>query len=159
MKNKNNIPYIKLFWTVIVILISFLFIQVVILISVVRAEDINNVKVVDVYDGDTIYVDLECKYDVLCKRIPIRLSHIDTPEMKTKNECEHIKAKIAKELVKHSIKYASVIDLKDVSRDKYFRIDADVYFDNVNLNNLLIRKHLAYSYEGKKKQKIDWCNF
>lgn len=42
-----------------------------------------------------------------------------------------------------------------MSRDKYFRIDADVFVDDVDLAQELIKHQLGVAYSGGIKP--DWC--
>ena len=49
----------------------------------------------------------------------------------------------------------NIIDLGFV--DKYFRILADVKIDGKDVADTLIKNNLAYAYEGKTKEKVNWC--
>ena len=116
----------------------------------------SNVKVIKVYDGDTFKVNLPCNIDVLCKKISIRVKDIDTPELKTKDKCEKKQAIKAKGFTADFLKQGQV-DLLKCKRDKYFRLLCDVYVDGENLATELLKNKLAYSYNGGKKIKRDYC--
>lgn len=117
---------------------------------------LENFKIVDVYDGDTFYIDLDCTDDVFCKRLPIRVNGIDTPELKTKNKCEHEAGLKAKEITNTFLKTTD-IKLKNCTRGKYFRLVCDVEANGVTLSKELLNAKLAYEYDGGTKAKINWC--
>ena len=107
-----------------------------------------------VYDGDTFRVDLDCNVQILCENISVRVSGIDTPEMKDKRPRIKKKAVKAKVYVKQKLHQAGRIELKNIRRGKYFRIVADVYIDGENLADQMIVEGLAKPYDGGKK--IEW---
>lgn len=86
----------------------------------------------------------------------MRIRGIDTPEIKGKCELEKELAKKAKEIVEERIPIGSTIILYNVSRDKYFRIDATIILaDGSYLDKVLIDNKLAYPYMGETKKS--WC--
>jgi len=111
---------------------------------------------VNVYDGDTFKVNLQCTEAVFCNNVPVRVKGIDTPEMKTKNVCEKRAAQQAKAFTT-SFLQGHKLDLRNCTRDKYFRLLCDVYSDGQNLASELIKQNLAYLYDGGTKRKINWC--
>lgn len=115
------------------------------------------VKYIKNYDADTITVDIPNVHPLIGHRISVRVRHIDTPEIKGKLPCEKEAARTAKRLIENQLKNAKRIDLKNVDKDKYFRILADVFIDGKPLIDILLKNNLAYQYEGGTKQKIDWC--
>ena len=116
------------------------------------------VQYISNYDGDTIKVNIPNIHPLLGNNINIRLKHIDTPEIKGKLPCEKEKALEAKSLVHSILKKGNKIEIKNISRGKYFRIVGELYIDEVNLAELLIANNLAVPYDGKKKSEINWCN-
>ena len=109
-------------------------------------------KVLSVYDGDTFFCNLSDLHPIVGERIGIRIRGIDTPEIKGKTEEERQKAKECRDFVRKIILNTEAKTvLRNMSRDKYFRILADVYVDDVNLGQLLIDKGLARPYFGGKK--------
>jgi endonuclease YncB( thermonuclease family) len=45
-----------------------------------------------------------------------------------------------------------------VQRDKYFRVLAEVWADNISIAEILIKNGLAYPYDGEtKSNQINWC--
>lgn len=115
------------------------------------------VKYIRNYDADTITVDIPDTHPLIGKKIGIRVKHIDSAEMKGKLPCEKEAARTARKLVENLLKNAKRIDLENVQKDKYFRILADVRVDGVLIKDILIKNKLAYNYEGKTKEKINWC--
>lgn len=109
-----------------------------------------------VYDGDTFFIDVPGWPDIIGSDIGIRVLHIDTPEIRGECEEEKILARAARDRVAELLANAKTIELRDMDRDKYFRIDADVYIDNVQLVSILNAEGLAVRpYDGGTK--FSWC--
>ena len=125
--------------------------------STSRNKDFSNVKYIRNHDGDTITVNINNVHPIIGKEISVRVYGIDTPEIRTKNMCEKKKAVEAKLLVKELLVNADNIEIRDIKRDKYFRIVGKVYADGVSVGEMLLKKKLAYPYYGKTKSNIDWC--
>lgn len=118
----------------------------------------NCVKVVDVYDGDTIFVDIPGAHPLFGKRIGVRILGIDTPEVRSKDSCEKKKGQEAKLVLEKTLHNASRVDIIDVQKDKYFRILGVVTADGKPVAEQLIKRKLAYPYHGEKKPVRDWCD-
>lgn len=122
---------------------------------------LSGADVVKVYDGDTIFVNIPNLPPVFGKRIGVRISNIDTPELhsRCKNEqakaYEHNLATEARLLLVNQITPSSVVTLTEVKRDKFFRINAVVLVDGVNVTDALVAAKLARPYNGGTKQT--WC--
>ena len=112
-------------------------------------------KIISVYDGDTFRADIRGLPDIIGKNIAIRILGIDTPEIKGKCEEEKIVAIKARDFSRKALFNAKTITLKNLKRDKYFRLLADVYFDDIDLANALLVNNFAVKYSGKKKPS--WC--
>ena len=112
-------------------------------------------KIISVYDGDTFRADIRGLPDIIGKNIAIRILGIDTPEIKGKCEEEKIVAIKARDFSRKALFNAKIITLKNLKRDKYFRLLADVYFDDIDLANALLVNNFAVKYSGKKKSS--WC--
>ncbi|MBX9831410.1 thermonuclease family protein [Candidatus Babeliales bacterium] len=108
-------------------------------------------KLVKVYDGDTFTVQVDGWPEII-REVSVRVFGIDTPEMKDKDPVVKQKAQEAKEFSKGVLEAAKVIELRELQRDKYFRILAKVYVDGQNLAEMLIAANLAVSYDGGTKQ-------
>lgn len=115
-----------------------------------RNRDVPAVKLVSVYDGDTLVVDIQNWPEIIGRRIPIRIRGIDTPELHDESAKVKALAVQAKEFSKEKLG-RSQIRIQNLDRDKYFRIVADVYVDGQNLGDALIKNGLAKPYDGGKK--------
>ena len=113
-------------------------------------------KVISIYDGDTFKVNIEGYPAIVGEKMSVRVNGIDTPEIKGKCAKEKELAHKAKQIVVELMKKAKVVELRNMQRDKYFRIVSDVYIDGKNLSSLLIEKNLAVTYDGGTKTK-NWC--
>ena len=123
--------------------------------TIVFKPDITHGRVIKVYDGDTITIATKLPYDNSpFFRFSVRLRGIDCPEIRSKNENEKKCAKIAKELLVGHI-YHKIVTLKNVDYDKYGRVLADVYLNDVNITEELIKKRLAVAYDGGTKHSPD----
>lgn len=97
--------------------------------------DLKYVKVVDVYDGDSITVCGRlgnCPTDTIYKW-KIRLVGIDTPELRTKNDSEKQAGLKARDYLRHKIN-GEIVKLDVTTFDKYGRVLATVYHKGQNLN-------------------------
>lgn len=119
-----------------------------------RVEYIHN------YDGDTITVDIQDLAPVFGRNIPVRIAHIDSAEIDSKDSCEKASALYAKDKVQSLLRAAKRVDLVNVDRDKYFRLLAEVIIEeDLNLGSYLIQERLAVPYEGGTKPTPDWCQY
>jgi micrococcal nuclease len=112
-------------------------------------------KVGTVYDGDTFSVSINQWPAIIGKNISVRLKGVDTPEMKGACYQEILKAREAKKFTVQRLRNAKKVELKNMSRDKYFRIDADVFIDGKDLAQELINSRLGVAYSGGIK--MNWC--
>ena len=117
------------------------------------------VKFVKNYDADTISFDIHDVHPLFGEHISVRVNGIDTAEIKGKGPCEKATARTAQRLIENMMKNAKMIHLKNVGRDKYFRILADVEADGKLVKDVLLKNKLAYEYHGETKSNIDWCKF
>ena len=130
--------------------------------SFAKNDDIADVKVTSVYDGDTFKVMLPCTLPVVCDYISVRVRGVDAPEFRTKDDCEKKKAKQAKLFTREFLKKGSVT-LRNCGKDKYFRLLCSVFVVNTetkaesSLATALLNANLAVPYEGQKKLKYNWC--
>ena len=123
-------------------------------LSSLEQTDFGNLEVhglVAVYDGDTFTCDLEGLHPLIGERIGIRIRGIDTPEMNDDRPNIRDKAIAARDYVHKRLVTARKIVLRNVERDKYFRILADVEVDGVQLSRELLAKKLAKVYDGGTK--------
>jgi micrococcal nuclease len=117
-------------------------------------------QVIKVYDGDTITIAAKLPYDNSpLYRFSVRLNGIDTPEIKGKTEDEITVAKEARDELSKLILHKN-ITLKDIKTEKYGRVLAEVYLDDLHINNWMLEQRFAVVYDGgTKKSPVSWLKF
>ena len=96
------------------------------------------------YDGDT------------CTTIDgerIRLSCIDTPELKGKG-ADPVPAKEARDFL-NKLLVNEKVSIRRISNDRYGRTVAELFKDDINIQELLVKKDLAKVYK-KYKGQCSW---
>lgn len=119
--------------------------------TILSADDIKKFTILKVIDGDTILINVDDIPDVFGKEVAVRIRGVDTPEMRTKNPKEKELALKAKDRLGFLLR--GKVEIKNASRDKYFRLLADVYVDGQSVAEILIREGYARPYDGGKKEK------
>lgn len=112
-------------------------------------------EVVKVYDGDTITVNIPDVHPLLGKGLSIRISGIDTPEIRGKCDKEKELAKRARAVSKAFVESGD-IRLVHCQRGKYFRLACQVFVHGIDVGELLIQQGLARRYDGNGPRK-GWC--
>jgi len=97
--------------------------------------------VTKVYDGDTITVDVDLGFHVSLKGEKFRLYRINTPEVRGPEKDQGI---ISRDWLRDRIldKEVMLVTVKD-KKGKYGRWLADVWIDDVNVNDELVSNGLA----------------
>ena len=98
--------------------------------------DFYNAKVVEVYTGDLMLVDVELGFDMKLYSVSIRLDHIDAPEITDPM------GKMSKDYLARQVKDEWVV-LKASEKDQFGRWIAEVYEDGRNINEELVERDLA----------------
>ena len=116
--------------------------------------------VIKVYDGDTITIAAKMPFENSpLYRFSVRLNGIDTAEMKGKDEDEKKMAVIAKNKLSDLVLNKEV-HLKNIQNEKYGRLLADVYLDDVCINDTLMELRVAVKYDGGTKQSpANWLKY
>ena len=112
--------------------------------------DVKVSRLIRVIDGDTFVCDIDEHSAIAGKNISIRLRGINTPELRSGNPEERKSANLEKQRLSDLLTNARVIELRNIDRDKYFRIDADVYIDG---EPLLPKLNPQYLFLGKGVDK------
>lgn len=107
-------------------------------------------KVVHVYDGDTVHVVFKL-FDNYYKWV-CRIAHVDTPELRTKNEEEKKKGYETRDKLRDLI-LDKIVNIHCLDFDKYGRLLAELYIDDIHVNQWLIDNNYAKKYEGGTKEK------
>jgi endonuclease YncB( thermonuclease family) len=116
-------------------------------------------KVIKVYDGDTITIASKLpNTETPIYRFSVRLSGIDSAEIHGKTQTEKKHAIIARDKL-HDLIYGQMVHLKNISTEKYGRMLADVYLDNLHINKWMLDEQLAIPYDGGAKHRPqEWDN-
>ena len=117
---------------------------------------VNMGQVIKVYDGDTFTLAGYLPYDGSpLYRFSVRLNGIDCAEIKGKTEEEKVCAIKAKDHLSALI-MGKTVTLRNVKNEKYGRLLADVYIDDLHVNQFMIDKGLAIAYNGGAKTTMLW---
>jgi endonuclease YncB( thermonuclease family) len=112
-------------------------------------------KVIKVYDGDTITVAARLpNTETPIYRFQVRLNGIDTAEIKGGSVNETIIAKQTRAALSELI-FDKIVELRNCNIEKYGRILADVYLQDLHVNKWLIDNKYAVEYDGGKKHRPD----
>lgn len=106
--------------------------------------------VIDVYDGDTITVDIDLGFHVWVRGERIRLAHIDAPEFRgATKEAGKAAGDFLRDLILNKTVIVQTIKSADGSdeREKYGRYLGVIWLDGVNVNDLLVSEGHAVSRE------------
>ena len=114
-------------------------------------------KVIKVYDGDTITVAAKLPFNESpIYRFSVRLRSIDSPEIKGESEKECNLAINSRDALYHLI-FGKIVELKNNGKEKYGRILADIYYNDIHVNKWMLDKGFAIKYDGGKKIRgSDW---
>ena len=114
-------------------------------------------KVIKVYDGDTITVAAKLPFNESpIYRFSVRLKSIDSPEIKgeSKKECE---LAIESRDALHNLIFGKIIELQNNGKEKYGRLLADIYYNDIHVNKWMVDNNYAVNYDGGKKiRSSDW---
>ncbi|MGE0762334.1 MAG: thermonuclease family protein [Bdellovibrionales bacterium] len=122
------------------------------------SQAFNCVEFLRNYDGDTFTINIPSVHPLIGKQITVRISGIDTPEMEGGSSCERRAAQRAQLATERMLRAARRINLRNIQRDKYFRVLADVEVDGVAVAGKLLKMGLAVPYDGGHKNPVNWCD-
>jgi endonuclease YncB( thermonuclease family) len=114
--------------------------------------------VISVTDGDSVKVKVQIWLG-LYQEVAVRIKGIDTPEISKPNCPKEMElGKEAKKFLESILPKGQTVSLKDISGDKYGgRVVASLLTtDGKDLGQLLLKRGMAFSYNGGKKRS--WCN-
>jgi micrococcal nuclease len=103
-----------------------------------------NVICTRVLDGDTIEVVIDFGFYIQSKQ-RLRLVRINAPETRTKNQEEKDQGLASKGWLKYKIEGKSVI-IHTTKAGKYGRWLAEVFYNQININDELVKKGFATYY-------------
>lgn len=109
------------------------------------------VDVISVYDGDTLTVNVDLGFSMTLNKLKIRLTGVDTAEMKSTDEALKKKATAARDFIREQVLNKRVL-LECYGQDKYGRWLGKIFApDGTCLNEELIKRGFAYAYDGGTK--------
>lgn len=104
-----------------------------------------NARCTQVYDGDSITVDIDLGFNHWMLNQKIRLFGINTPEVRG---AERLSGLIARDRLRGLIEGRDIILASHRDRaGKYGRWLGTIYIDDININKLLLDEGLATIYE------------
>jgi len=119
--------------------------------------------VIKVYDGDTITIAARLPYpESPMYRFAVRLTGIDSPELRGKSPAEKAAAVVARDALSARV-LGHVVELRNTGCEKYGRLLADVYLPDASLaehgsqsslhiNSWMLTNGYAVPYDGGKKE-------
>ena len=110
--------------------------------------------VVRVIDGDSLVVNVPSFPPIVGHEIAVRIAGCDTPELRDRRPEVRDMAQRAKALTAELAPVGSWVWLRDIRRDKYFRLLARVRTDSGDIGEALLRQGLAVPYNGG--EKVAW---
>ena len=141
----------------------FTFFSLFMLPSVAFAQELSrdflDVEVIRVIDGDTFRATLKCETDsctdmgFFCENVSIRLSEVDTPELR--GGCPRSKALAQQAKALFTELLDGKVDLIDCQRGTFYRYVCKVYANDKDVGEVLLSKALAQPYILRKK--ASWC--
>lgn len=109
-------------------------------------------KVCKIYDGDTFHITALLEVPVEPIKLTVRLSHIDTPELRSRDPVEKEHGYKSKEALSKLIPLGSLVKCSNVDVDKYGRTLCDVHtMEGINVNSWMLDNNYAKKYEGGHK--------
>ena len=108
-----------------------------------------NAKLIRVYDGDTIWVDIDLGFGIWLRNQAIRLKGIDTPEMRGS---ERYRGTVSRDrlisLLERDSSGIIIQTTKGKERGKYGRILGEVFIksEDRSVNQILLDEGLAVEY-------------
>jgi len=103
-----------------------------------------NAVVVDVYDGDTITLDIDLGFNMWMKNERIRLNGINSPEIRTKNIEEKKAGYKARDYFRSLILNKNILikTIKD-KKGKYGRYLGEIFLKGLNINDKMVQQGYA----------------
>lgn len=97
--------------------------------------------VIKIIDGDTLHLNIDLGFNVNYTNQIVRLARINCPELST-DIGKQVKDIVSKLLLNKQVIIKTIKD----NKDKYGRYLAEVYLDNLNINDYLLDNNYALKY-------------
>lgn len=124
----------------------FFFVLTALMVGCANGKTITNrdCRVVAIFDGDTLEcVDTQLTQPKKVDKITVRLAYIDAPE---KGQAF---GQVAKKSLSDMV-YQKQVTLKIHGQDKYNRTLAEVFYNDANINQQMVRLGMAWAYRDFK---------
>ena len=109
------------------------------------------VEILRVVDGDTVDVRMDLGFNVWHK-CRVRLMGINAPESRTRDLEEKARGLAAKDWLKNILDSAQAdIEMQSHGVGKYGRVLGELYINEVNINQLMVKEGHAKEYDGGKR--------
>lgn len=102
-------------------------------------------KVVSVYDGDTIRVDIDLGFNIIMRNETIRLYGINTPELRGDEKADGYASKDKLLELMPIGSDITITTIKD-TKEKYGRYLGIIYVNSMNINEELVKTGFAVEY-------------
>lgn len=107
-----------------------------------------NAELVRVIDGDTVVLDIDLGFGIWLRGEHVRLYGINAPEIRTKDEREKRRGKLAKSHLETLLAWAPItLKSEKFQRGKFGRILATLYVGDVDINAMMVEDGHAEVYE------------
>ena len=115
-------------------------------------------EVKKVVDGDTLDIVLNLGFNVL-HSVRVRMAGIDTPESRTRDLDEKARGKLAKAFLKNWLsqeneKKKIVVKTFKKTKGKFGRVIAEIWVNDVNVNEDMIKSYHAVPYSAQNKKEV-----
>ena len=113
-------------------------------------------EITRVVDGDTVDAVIDLGFDISYSS-RVRLYGIDTPESRTRDLDEKARGKMASKFLLDHIEKAKLVKVKTKldKKGKFGRVLGSIIADDVDLNEQMVKQHLAVAYFGQSKDDIE----
>ena len=109
------------------------------------------VEILRVVDGDTVDVRIDLGFNVWHK-CRVRLLGINAPESRTRDKEEKKRGLAAKSWLIDKLESAEdELEMKSYGVGKYGRVLGEIYINEVNINELMVKEGHAVKYDGGKR--------
>ncbi len=122
------------------ILLLFILFTTTIFAAKIYDAELIDFEYVRTIDGDTFVINIPNIYEVFGSNVGIRIRGINTPERGQENYAE------STEILRNFLESGKPIRIVNLSRDKYFRLGADIYVGDVNVAEYMLEHGYAKVY-------------
>ncbi len=118
--------------------------------------DFNHVQFISVNSANSFLVNIPGRHPLIGDKIEVLIKGIEVPSKTGVCEKERVKAGVAEKIVSFLLGRAKNITLKNIERDRRFRLAATVLVDGKDIRRILMKKEVAVkNLTGIRK--MDWC--